>query len=85
MKEAIIYLGKTYNYDASQKKNLIAAQFMGESGGYPTLTYIDENFKVLEVKPGYVDGAAFLKTLKYYGDNYYLNMDINKYNTEITK
>ena len=85
MKEAINYQGKTYNYEASMKKNLVANQFMGASGGYPTLTYLDENFKVLTVNPGYVDAAAFIKTLKYYGDNYYLNMDVTKYLNEVAK
>ncbi len=84
MKTPVTYRGKTYNYEASLKKNAVANQFMGASGGYPTLTYLDENFKVLTVNPGYVDGPAFLKTLKYYGDNYYLNMDVNKYLKEIS-
>lgn len=79
MKTDLVYQGKTYSYDVSRKTNTVAAQFMGGSGGYPTLTYVDEHFKVISVEPGYVDGTAFLKTLKFYGDNYYLNMDKSKY------
>ena len=80
-KETITFQGKTYNYDESRKTNLAAAQFMGGSSGYPTLTYVDQDFKVLSVQPGYVEAPAFLQTLKYYGDNYYLNMDYQKYLT----
>ncbi len=80
-KETITFQGKTYDFDASRKTNTVATQFMGGSGGYPTLTYVDQDFKVLSVQPGYVEAPAFLKTLKYYGDNFYLNMEYQKYLT----
>jgi len=85
MKEPVTYQGKEYNFDASRKMNLVASQFMGASSGYPTLTYLDENFRVLTVNPGYVEAPMFMKTLKYYGDNYYLNMDVSKYLSEVAK
>ncbi len=84
-KETITYQGKSYDFDASRKINLVASLFMGASSGYPTLTYLDENLKVLTVNPGYVEAPMFLKTLKYYGDNYYLNMDVNTYLTTVGK
>ena len=85
MKEPVTYQGKEYTFDASRKMNLVASQFMGASSGYPTLTYLDENFRVLTVNPGYVEAPMFMKTLKYYGDNYYLNMDVSKYLSEVAK
>lgn len=80
-KDTIVFQGKKYTYDESRKTNTIASLFMAGSSGYPTLTYVDEKFKVLSVQPGYVEAPAFLQTLKYYGDNYYLNMDYQKYLT----
>ncbi len=82
-KDAITYNGKQYTYDASSRRNTVADEFMGNSGGYPTLTYLDENKKVIAINPGYVDAVAFLNYLKFYGDNYYLNMDYTKYLSDI--
>lgn len=84
-KDPITYLGKEYTYDVSRKLNMVSAQFMEASSGYPTLTFVDEKFTVLTVNPGYVEAPMFLKTLKYYGDNYYLNMDVNTYLTTVAK
>jgi thioredoxin-related protein len=78
-KDSVTYQGKTYFYNSSYRVNGVTQQFMEGSNGYPTITIVDEKFKVVSVNPGYQDSDAFLKLMKYYGDNYYLNTDYNTY------
>lgn len=84
-KEPITYQGKQYTYNAGYKVNMVSQQFMQGSNGYPTITFVNEKFEVINAIPGYQNADNFLKTAKYFGDNYYLNTDYNTYITTIAK
>jgi thioredoxin-related protein len=71
---------KGVKHGFSGRTNTVAAYFMPPSGGgYPTITYLDEDFKVVRIAPGYVSAEDLLKALRYVGDNYYLNTTFEKY------
>lgn len=84
-KDPVTYRGKQYSYNSGYKMNTVAQQFMQGSNGYPTITFVNEKFEVINVIPGYQNADNFLKTAKYYGDNYYLNTDYETYITTIAK
>jgi thioredoxin-related protein len=78
-KDKIVYQGKEYNYDASQRINTVATNFLSQSPGYPTTTFLGENFEVLSVVPGYMKADAMINVLKYFGENNYKTEDWNTY------
>lgn len=79
-RDTITFKGTKHAFNPSQRKNTAASYFMPPSGGgYPTLTYLDGDFKVLRIAPGYANGEDMLKQLKYINENYYLNMPYEKY------
>ena len=79
-KDTITFKGTKHAFNPSKRTNTVAAYFMPPSGGgYPTLTYLDSDFKVARIAPGYVNKDEMLKQLKYINDNYYLNMSYEKY------
>jgi thioredoxin-related protein len=84
-KDTISFRGVKYAYDAGSRINMVSPQFLGSQPGYPTLTYLDENLKVVRIAPGYVDVQGMLSQLKYIGENYYLNMSFEKYSNEVAK
>jgi thioredoxin-related protein len=77
--ETIHYKGQDFAYDSDSRMNTIAPQFMSQSGGYPTVTYLDEKFQVLSPVPGYMPPDVMMKVLHYFGDNIYLTTDWNSY------
>lgn len=81
--DTITFKGTKHAYNPARKTNTVAAYFMPPSGGgYPTLTYLDGDFKVVRIAPGYVGSEEMLKQLKYVNENYYLNTSYEKFSTQ---
>lgn len=79
-KDTVLFKGTKHSYVPNKRTNTVAAYFMPPNGGgYPTLTYLDDEFKVVRIAPGYVGKDDMLKQLKFINDNYYLNMSYEKY------
>lgn len=79
-RDTILFKGTKHFFQPARRTNTVAAYFMPPSGGgYPTLTYLDEDFKVVRIAPGYVGPDEMMKQLRYVNDNYYLNMSYEKY------
>ena len=79
-KDTISFKGTKHAFNPARRSNSVAAYFMPPSGGgYPTLTYLDNDLKVVRIAPGYVTKDEMLKQLKYINENYYLNMSYEKY------
>lgn len=85
-KDTVNFKGVKHAYDPARRTNTVASYFMPPSGGgYPTLTYLDDEFKVVRIAPGYVSKDDLLKQLHYVNDNYYLNMSYEKYMAQAAK
>lgn len=50
---------------------------------FPTISYLDESFKLITPIQGYQDAKQFHQVITFFGDNHYLKGDWNKYQKEI--
>ena len=53
-KDKITYQNQEYTYDPARRINSIASNFLSQSGGYPTTTFLNEKLEVISVVPGYM-------------------------------
>ncbi|MBA3648158.1 MAG: DUF255 domain-containing protein [Chitinophagales bacterium] len=84
-KDKITFQGKDYSYDPSKKINNVATNFLSQSPGYPTTTFLSENFEVLSIVPGYMPSDQLINVLKYFGENHYQKEDWNTYLSSVSK
>ena len=67
--------GKTYKYVASGSRgyNELAAELLNGQLGYPSLVFLDEQTKMIQLIQSYIQAKQFDAILKFFGDNHYKN------------
>lgn len=72
-KDTILYNGKTYtnmNPTAPRGTHQLAVELLNGKLGYPTSVYLDEQMKLLQPIPGYMDAKSFKQVLIYFAEDY---------------
>ncbi len=73
--------GKVYKYIKTSKGGYheLASEIMFGKMSYPTIVFMDEDFKILQPIPGYKDPHALDKIMKYFAEDYYKTTPWKKY------
>ena len=76
-KEDIEFRGYTFKFIARGKKGYheLAASLLQNKLSFPTVVFLDEDFKMLQPLPGYHKPDFFEKVVKYYGGNHFKDTD----------
>ncbi len=72
-KDTILYNGKTYtnmNPTNARGTHQLAVELLNGKLGYPTSVYLDEQMKLLQPIPGYMDAKSFKQVLIYFAEDY---------------
>jgi thioredoxin-related protein len=83
-RESITFRGKRYDFNPTATRtgaNQLAADLGTSNGrlGYPTIIILDENLDKISTDPGFKDITAMNKIIKYFGDNFYKDMNWEQY------
>lgn len=71
-KTPINFVGKVWNYSATQRVNELAPALLQNKLSYPTTIFMDENFKEAQPIPGYLQLYQMEGIMKYFGgDNHH--------------
>ncbi len=83
-KEDIIFKGRTYKFVAQGRRGYheLPAELMNGRMSYPTLVFLDEQYKVIQPLPGYRQAPELEKILAYFGGDFYKNTDWEKFSAE---
>jgi len=67
--EDIEYKGKTYKFKRTGARGYheLAAEFLNNRLGYPTIVFLDEEFNMIQPIPGFQDGSKMEIILHYFG------------------
>lgn len=80
-KEPITFDGKEFKFIPSGRRGYheFAAALLQGKLSYPTVVFLDEEFKMLSPVPGYQKVKPFLEIARYFGDNIYKEKDWKAY------
>ena len=72
-KEDVQFDGHTFKFVASGNKGYhqLAAALLNNQLSYPTVVFLDENFRMIQPLPGYKSPPEFHKIAKYIGEDFY--------------
>jgi len=67
--------GKTYKFVASGNHgyNELAAELLNGQLGYPSVVFLDEQTRMIQLIQSYIQPKQFDEILKFFGDNHYKN------------
>ncbi len=82
-KEDINFDGHTFKFIASGRNGYhqLAASLLNNQLSYPTVVFLDEDFKMLQVLPGFKEAPEFHKVAQYLGDDHYKTKKWEEYQT----
>lgn len=69
-KSAFMFMGKKWEYQASNKANELAIQLMQGRMSYPTTVFMEEGFTDVQPIPGYMEVHQMEGILKFIGEGY---------------
>ena len=80
-KEDITFDGKTFKFIPNGRRGYheFAAALLQGKMSYPTVVFLDEEFKMLSPVPGYQKVAPFMQVARYFGENIYKEKDWKTY------
>ncbi len=72
-KEDIVFNDHTFKFVPNGRRGYhqFAASLMDGKMSYPTVVFLDENYKLMQRIPGYLQVKTFDVIIKYLGDNHY--------------
>lgn len=72
-KEDVIFDGNTFKFVASGRSGYhqLAAALLNNQLSYPTVVFLDEEFKMIQPLPGYRKAPEFHKIAQFIGEGYY--------------
>lgn len=76
----IVFRGTTYKFipQGNSGTHQFAAALLGNQLSYPTVVFVEEDFKSVSPIPGYRKADEFHKMLTYFSENYYKNGDAGR-------
>ena len=83
-REAITFRGETYEFEATGRRGAhqLARKLLRGRMGYPTVVFLDEEAEVIQPIPGYQDGDAMEKIVRYFGSDTYRTTPWAEYSGE---
>ncbi len=78
-KDTILFADKAFVFQPAYKANEIALSLLGGKMSYPSYVFLSEEFEMLTPVPGYLDVAALMNILKYFGDGIYKTVTWEEY------
>jgi len=83
-KEDITFNDHTFKWQPSGKRGIheLAYSLLNGKMSYPTVVFMDEDFKVLSPIPGYLEVPIFDQIIRYYGGNNYKDTPWTEYQKE---
>lgn len=74
-KDDIVFQGHVFKYAKSGPGgyNELATSLLNEKMSFPTTVFLDEEYKLIQILPGYQDAPMFKLIAKYFGENHYKN------------
>ena len=78
-KEDIKFKDKTFTFKPEYKSHELAVSLLSGQMSYPTTVFLDEDFNILTVVPGYLTPKDMNPILKYFGQNIYKSMNWKEY------
>ena len=72
-REDIVFDGNTFKFvdNGSKGYHQLAAALLNNQLSYPTVVFLDEDFKMIQPLPGYRKAPEFHMIAQFIGDNYY--------------
>ena len=73
-REPITFNNHTFNFVPRGTKGYheLAAALLNNKLSYPTVVFLNENFEIIQVLPGYRKADEFLKIITFIGEDHYL-------------
>jgi thioredoxin-related protein len=73
-KDSIYFKDHTFKYVAQGRRGYheLAAALLNGKMSYPNIVYMNEQMQVIQAVPGYQDAKSFEKTIKFFGDDHFL-------------
>ena len=83
-RETIIYNDKEYKFIRRGKNGYheLAAEMLKGKLSFPTVVFLDENSKLIQPIPGYIDAKTFEMIIKYFAEDYFKKVPWPKYSRE---
>ncbi len=72
-REDVVFNGTTFKFIPYGNKGThqLAAALLNNQLSYPTVVFLDEEFRMIQPLPGYRDAKSFHPIVKYIGENHY--------------
>lgn len=70
-KESVKIGDTVYKYDAARRSNEVAIALLQGKMSYPSIVYLDEEFRMIQPIPGYMDAKAFHQVITFIGGNHF--------------
>jgi thioredoxin-related protein len=83
-REDVVFQGTTFKFVESGRSGYhqLAAALMNNKLSYPTVVFLDEDFKMLQPLPGYQKPEQFHKVVQYIGEDHYKKITWNDWQTK---
>lgn len=83
-KKDIEFKGRTYKFVPNGRRGYheLPAEIMNGKMSYPTLVFLDEDFKIIQPLPGYQQPRQLEPILAYFGGDFYKNVAWDKFSAE---
>jgi thioredoxin-related protein len=78
-REDVVFMGNTFKFVASGRNGYheLAASLLNNKLSYPTVVFLDENFKMLQPLPGYQKPEEFHKIVQFIGEDHFKKITWN--------
>lgn len=85
-KEEIEFEGKTYKFVPNGRRGYheLPAAFMQGKMSYPTVVFLDRDFKYLQPLPGFRGAKEMEQILKYLGEEHYKTLEFEEFKAKTT-
>lgn len=84
-RDTITFMGEKYFFKPEMKANEFAVNLLQGKMGYPTVVYLDEEYKILSPVSGFQQVDTETMILKFFGDNHYKTTAWDKFQESYAK
>ena len=86
-REEVTFRGQTFKFISSGNRGYheLAAGLLNNKLSFPTVVFLDEEFKIISPVPGYHKPDFFHKVVTYFGEDKYKDISWKEWETEYTR
>jgi thioredoxin-related protein len=83
-KADIVFQGYVFKYQqtGNQGYNELASKLLNNQMSFPSTVFLDEDYKLIQNLPGFLETKQFSTIVKYFGGNFYKNTSWEEYQTK---